>query len=40
MSSVDPFDLNNRLRAVEDKLAIHELIAAHPPSADTGAAGC
>jgi len=39
MSSIDPVELNNRLRAIEDKLAIHELIAAHPPSADTGAAG-
>jgi hypothetical protein len=27
-----------RLRVVEDKLAIYELIAAHPPSADTGSA--
>jgi hypothetical protein len=29
-------DLEARLRKVEDKLAIYELIAAHPPSADTG----
>jgi hypothetical protein len=29
-------DLENRLRVVEDKLAIYELIASHPPSADTG----
>jgi len=29
-------DLESRLRAVEDKLAIYELIASHPPSADTG----
>jgi hypothetical protein len=29
-------DLETRLRAVEDKLAIYELIASHPPSADTG----
>jgi hypothetical protein len=28
--------LEGRLRAVEDKLAIYELIASHPPSADTG----
>ncbi|TWF59170.1 nuclear transport factor 2 family protein [Neorhizobium alkalisoli] len=28
--------LENRLRAIEDKLAIYELIASHPPSADTG----
>lgn len=31
-------ELEARLRAVEDKLAIYELIASHPPSADTGAA--
>jgi hypothetical protein len=30
--------LENRLRIVEDKLAIYELIASHPPSADTAAA--
>lgn len=29
-------DLEGRLRTVEDKLAIYELIASHPPSADTG----
>ena len=29
--------LENRLRAVEDKLEILNLIASHPPSADTGA---
>ncbi|MGY2374008.1 nuclear transport factor 2 family protein [Pseudomonas sp. SDO524_S393] len=29
-------DLEARLRIVEDKLAIYELIASHPPSADTG----
>jgi hypothetical protein len=28
-------ELEQRLRVVEDKLAIYELIAAHPPSADT-----
>jgi hypothetical protein len=27
----------DRLRAVEDKLAIYHLIASHPPAADTGA---
>ncbi|MBV7483204.1 nuclear transport factor 2 family protein [Bordetella sp. BOR01] len=32
-------ELEHRLRIVEDKLAIYELIASHPPSADTGAAG-
>jgi hypothetical protein len=30
--------LEDRLRAVEDRLAIYNLIAGHPPSADTGAA--
>jgi len=34
----DAHDLESRLRTVEDKLAIYELIASHPPSADTGAA--
>jgi hypothetical protein len=29
--------LEARLRAVEDRLAIYNLIAGHPPSADTGA---
>jgi len=34
---VTPLGLaESRLRAVEDKLAIYELIASHPPSADTG----
>ena len=28
--------LENRLRAVEDTLAIYHLIASHPPAADTG----
>jgi hypothetical protein len=28
--------LEDRLRAVEDKLAIYHLIASHPPAADTG----
>lgn len=30
--------VEQRLRIIEDKLAIYELIAAHPPSADTGLA--
>ena len=30
--------LEDRLRAVEDKLAIFHLIASHPPAADTGTA--
>jgi hypothetical protein len=29
--------LENRLRAIEDRLEIYNLIASHPPSADTGA---
>jgi len=31
-----PPSLEDRLRAVEDKLAIYHLIASHPPAADTG----
>lgn len=31
--------LEDRLRAVEDRLAIYHLIASHPPAADTGTAG-
>ena len=30
--------LEQRIRAIEDRLAIYNLIAGHPPSADTGAA--
>src|SRR5262245_17845417 len=30
-------DLEQRIRAIEDRLAIYNLIASHPPSADTGA---
>ena len=30
--------LEQRIRAIEDRLAIYNLIASHPPSADTGAA--
>src|SRR5215468_2021464 len=29
--------IEDRLRAIEDRLAIYNLIASHPPSADTGA---
>ncbi|MEE4453375.1 nuclear transport factor 2 family protein [Novosphingobium resinovorum] len=36
--SKQQIDFERRLRDVEDKLAIYELIAAHPPSADTGSA--
>lgn len=38
MASSHPKDLERRLRAIEDQLAIYQLIASHPPSADTGAA--
>ncbi|MHC6224418.1 nuclear transport factor 2 family protein [Pseudomonas sp. X10] len=37
MKSLESPDLESRLRTIEDKLAIYELIAAHPSSADTGA---
>ena len=36
MTSPDTPDIETRLRIIEDKLAIYELIASHPPSADTG----
>jgi len=32
-----PASLEDRIRAIEDRLAIYNLIAGHPPSADTGA---
>jgi SnoaL-like protein len=32
-----PPTLEHRLRAIEDRLEIYNLIASHPPSADTGA---
>jgi hypothetical protein len=34
----NPLSLERRLRTVEDRLEIYNLIAGHPPSADTGAA--
>lgn len=34
----DPSIVEQRLRAIEDRLEIYNLIASHPPSADTGAA--
>ena len=37
MSSATP-SIEARLREIEDRLEIYTLIAAHPPSADTGAA--
>lgn len=36
MTSENLPDTQTRLRIIEDKLAIYELIASHPPSADTG----
>jgi hypothetical protein len=38
MNATDSAQLERRLQVIEDKLAIYELIASHPPSADTGAA--
>jgi hypothetical protein len=37
MNKHDALSLEERLRAVEDRLEILNLIASHPPSADTGA---
>ena len=34
----DQLTLEDRLRAVEDRLAIYQIIASHPPAADTGTA--
>ena len=34
----DTQSLEQRIRAIEDRLEIYNLIASHPPSADTGAA--
>jgi hypothetical protein len=36
-TAADTAEVARRLREIEDKLAIYEIIAAHPPSADTGA---
>jgi SnoaL-like domain len=36
-TSADLSILEHRLRAIEDRLEIYNLIAGHPPSADTGA---
>lgn len=38
MTNSERHDIETRLRIVEDKLAIYQLLASHPPSADTGAA--
>jgi len=37
MPKSDTATLEERIRAIEDRLAIYNLIASHPPSADTGA---
>ena len=36
VNTVEDSSLEARVRIIEDKLAIYELIASHPPSADTG----
>lgn len=36
MNPLGSTDLESRLRTIEDKLAIYDLIASHLPSADTG----
>ncbi|HBZ14224.1 nuclear transport factor 2 family protein [Pantoea sp. NPDC088449] len=38
MTEITTQKLEQRLQIIEDKLAIYELIASHPPSADTGLA--
>src|SRR5258707_12321209 len=38
MTDSDAAGLEARFKIVEDKLAIYEVIASHPPSADTGSA--
>src|SRR5262245_63487499 len=37
MAEVKERTIEDRIRAIEDRLAIYNLIASHPPSADTGA---
>ena len=37
MTSVITRTIEDRIRAIEDRLEIYNLIASHPPSADTGA---
>ncbi|HEY1979256.1 MAG TPA: nuclear transport factor 2 family protein [Xanthobacteraceae bacterium] len=37
-NAADSPSLERRIRAIEDRLTIYNLIASHPPSADTGAA--
>jgi hypothetical protein len=36
MTALSSRTLEERIRAIEDRLAIYNLIASHPPSADTG----
>lgn len=38
MNPSTEISLESRVRIIEDKLAIYELLASHPPSADTGSA--
>ena len=37
MAEAKEHTIEDRIRAIEDRLAIYNLIASHPPSADTGA---
>jgi hypothetical protein len=37
MAEAKERSIEDRIRAIEDRLAIYNLIASHPPSADTGA---
>ena len=37
MAEAQERTVEDRIRAIEDRLAIYNLIASHPPSADTGA---
>jgi hypothetical protein len=37
MAEAREHTIEDRIRAIEDRLAIYNLIASHPPSADTGA---
>jgi SnoaL-like domain len=39
MAQAQEASIEDRLRAIEDRLAIYNLIASHPPSADTAASG-
>ena len=37
MTETQSRTIEDRLRAIEDRLEIYNIIASHPPSADTGA---